>query len=161
MEEIENRTYDELELGEEATFERTLEERDLVLFAAVSGDMNPLHLDPEFAAQSSFGERIAHGMWSGAVISAAMAMTLPGPGSVYAGQELSFRRPVRLGDTLTVHLKVVDKARKGKAQLPFVTIACTVTNQKSETVVTGNATVIAPETKQRVRAPVLPAITIG
>ncbi|MBE0507314.1 MAG: MaoC family dehydratase, partial [Marinospirillum sp.] len=96
---LENRPYDTLSIGDSATFAKTLTERELVLFAAVSGDVNPVHLDAEFAKTSMFGERIAHGMWSGSLISAALATVLPGPGTIYMGQELSFRRPVKLDDT--------------------------------------------------------------
>ena len=161
IEELENRTFDELEIGETATFDRTLTERDLALFAAVSGDRNPLHLDAEFAATTMFGERIAHGMFAGAAISAAIAMTIPGPGTIYAGQELSFRAPVKLGDTLTVTLTVTKKEKKGKHQTPFVTLTTLVTNQHGKKVVVGEALVVAPTEKQRIPLPPLPPITIG
>lgn len=154
---LENRPYDTLSIGDSATFEKTLTERELVLFAAVSGDVNPVHLDAEFAKTSMFGERIAHGMWSGSLISAALATVLPGPGTIYMGQELSFRRPVKLDDTLTVTLTVKDKQDAKK----IVELDCLVTNQKGEKVVTGTAKVIAPSEKVVLTAPTLPNITIG
>ena len=156
MSTLENRPYDTLSLGDSATFEKTLTEKELVLFAAVSGDVNPLHLDAEFAKTTMFGEQIAHGMWSGSLISAALATTLPGPGTIYMGQELSFRRPVKLGDTLTVQLTVKEKKEKN-----VVILDCLVTNQKDEKVVLGTATVIAPTEKAILEAPTLPKITIG
>lgn len=152
---LENITYDELNEGDTATFVRTLSEEDLVLFAAVSGDVNPVHLDPEFAANSLFGERVAHGMWSGALISAALATVMPGPGTVYLEQSLSFKRPVKLDDTLTVNLKVLRKAAKNR-----VVFRCDVTNQNNQKVVTGEARVIAPTEKVSLYKPTLPKISI-
>ena len=83
MDALENLTYDELQIGDSATYTRTLTEEELVLFAAVSGDVNPVHLDSQYASQTIFKERIAHGMWSGALISAALATIMPGPGTIY------------------------------------------------------------------------------
>lgn len=129
---LENITYDELQEGDTASFSRTLTEDELVLFAAVSGDVNPVHLDPDFAAGSMFKERIAHGMWSGSLISAALATVLPGPGTVYLEQSLNFRRPVKLDDTLTVTLTVLSKLPKQR-----VLMGCKVHNQAGEEVVNG------------------------
>lgn len=151
-----NKTYDEIQEGDCATLVRTLTEKELVLFAAVSGDVNPVHLDAEFAKTTMFGEQIAHGMWSGSLISAALATVLPGPGTIYLGQELSFRRPVKLGDTLTVTLTVKEKLSKNR-----VVVDTLVTNQKDEKVVVGTATVMAPTEKSELQAPELPEITIG
>ena len=92
MEYLRNFTFDELEVGQTAQFSETLEERHLILFAAVSGDVNPVHLDEEFAQGTQFKGRIAHGMWSASLISAAIATQMPGPGSIYLGQNLSFKR---------------------------------------------------------------------
>ncbi|WP_217895607.1 MaoC/PaaZ C-terminal domain-containing protein [Oceanospirillum sanctuarii] len=151
-----NKTYDEIQVGDTATLERALTEKELVLFAAVSGDVNPVHLDADFAKTTMFGEQIAHGMWSGSLISAALATVLPGPGTIYLGQELSFRRPVKLADTLTVTLTVKEKLSKNR-----VVIDTLVTNQNDEKVVVGTATVMAPTEKSELQAPELPAITIG
>jgi acyl dehydratase len=152
---LENTTYDELQEGDSATYSRTLTEDELVLFAAVSGDVNPVHLDPEYAATTVYQERIAHGMWSGSLVSAALATVLPGPGSIYREQSLSFKRPVRLGDTVTVNLKVSRKARQN-----LVFFSCDVRNQNGEQIAVGDAKVIAPTQKMSVPKPRLPRITI-
>ena len=156
MSKLENFTYDELAVGQTAEYSKTLSEDDIVLFAAVSGDVNPVHLDADFASATPFRERIAHGMYTGGLISAALAMKLPGPGTIYLGQNLKFERPVKLGDTITVHLKVLEKI-EGKN---FVTLDTTVTNQHGKTVVSGTATVLAPTTRVSIDAPKLPAIKI-
>jgi acyl dehydratase len=153
---FENITYDELNEGDTAVFTRTLSEDQLVLFAAVSGDLNPVHLDSEYAAESVFKERVAHGMWSGALISAALATVMPGPGTIYLEQSMTFRRPVKLDDTLTVNLIVLRKEPKGR-----VVIQCDVRNQNEQQVVSGEAKVIAPNEKVSLLKPLLPKITIG
>ena len=107
---ISNVTFDEIAIGDTATYTRLITNQEVEAFAAVSGDHNPLHLDPEYAATTAFGECIAHGMLTGALISAAIAMQLPGPGSVYLSQNIQFRAPVFLGDTLTVTLEVTEQA---------------------------------------------------
>lgn len=152
---LENITYNELCEGDKATFTKTLSEEELVLFAAVSGDVNPVHLDPEFAANSMFGERIAHGMWSGSLVSAALATVMPGPGTIYLEQSLSFKRPIKLHDTVTVNLTVLSKEPKNR-----VIFQCVVTNQKGQKVVSGEAKVIAPTEKVLLPKPNLPKITI-
>jgi acyl dehydratase len=157
VETLENFTFDELSIGQSASYSKTVGERDIILFAAVSGDVNPVHLDPAFAANTMFKERIAHGMFTGAVVSAALALTLPGPGAIYLNQSLSFRAPVKIGDTITVQLQVTEKREDKK----FVTLACEVVNQHGKTVATGTAQVIAPPQKMRIQAPPLPTITIG
>lgn len=154
---LENVTYDEITIGQTSSYSKTLTEDDLTLFAAVSGDVNPVHLDAEYAASTQFKERIGHGAWTGAVVSAAMALHLPGPGSIYLGQSLSFRAPVRIGDTVTIELEVTDK----KDDKNFVTLACRAINQLGKTVAKGTAEVIAPSEKIRLSAPQLAPITIG
>ena len=106
---ISNVTFDEIAISDTATYTRLITNQEVEAFAAISGDHNPLHLDPEYAATTAFGECIAHGMLTGALISAAIAMQLPGPGSVYLSQNIQFRAPVFLGDTLTVTLEVTNK----------------------------------------------------
>lgn len=152
---IENITFDELQEGDCATYVKTLTEDELVLFAAVSGDVNPFHLDSEFAAESLFQARVAHGMWTGSLISAALATVMPGPGTIHLEQSLSFKRPVKLDDTLTVNLTVSRKIPKNK-----VTFFCDVRNQNDEQVVCGDARVIAPSQKMSFTKPRLPKITI-
>ena len=104
----------------------------------MSGDRNPVHLDAEFAAGTLFKERIAHGMFSGALISAAVACTMPGPGTIYLGQTMKFTRPVKINDTLTVRLEILEKLPKNR-----VRIATRVFNQNDELVVDGEAEVLA------------------
>jgi len=97
---IENRTYDEIQVGDSATLTRTLRPEDIQLFAIMSGDVNPAHVDPEYAHSSMFHEVIAHGMWGGALISTVLGTEFPGPGTLYIGQTLRFSRPVKVGDTI-------------------------------------------------------------
>ena len=155
MSQVTNIPYDALQIGQQASFEKTVEERDIALFAAVSGDNNPVHLDADFAATTLFKERIAHGMFSGALISAAIACRLPGPGTIYLGQQLKFTRPVKLGDTLTVKLEVLEKLPKNR-----VRIATQVFNQDGKQVVDGEAEVLAPAAEQTVTMPPLPQASI-
>ena len=105
-------TYDEIQLGDSATFTKTLSETDIYLFAGITGDMNPAHVDAVSAADGMFKQRIAHGMLTASFISTVIAMKLPGPGTIYAGQNLQFRAPVFIGDTVTVTytIKTLDEA---------------------------------------------------
>lgn len=149
---LRNTTFEELKLGRAAEYTRCVEERDIDLFAAVSGDVNPVHLDETFAADTVFRGRVAHGMLTGAFVSAALGTVMPGPGTIYLGQNLRFQRPVRIGDTLTVRLEVTAR-REDKG---IVTIACEVVNQDAETVAIGDATVLAPRERQVVPRPATP-----
>lgn len=105
---------DELVIGQSATYERTVSEQDIVRFAEVSGDDNPVHLDEEFASKTLFKGRIAHGMLGAGFISTVVGTRLPGYGSIYISQSLKFRAPVRIGDTVvtTATVKAIDKERK-------------------------------------------------
>ena len=154
MPQISNYTYDELTIGQTATYSKLIEARDIQLFAAVSGDVNPVHLDAAFAATTQFGGCIAHGMLSGAIISAAIAMELPGPGTIYLGQTLRFSLPVKPGDTLTVHLQVTEKKDKRR----MVTLDCKVFNQHDKLVLSGTAEVMAPGEKLVLQRPALPLV---
>jgi 3-hydroxybutyryl-CoA dehydratase len=153
---LSNYTYSEITIGQTARYSKRVEERDIQLFAAVSGDVNPVHLDADFAAQTQFKERIAHGMLSGAFISAALAMELPGPGSIYLGQTLRFRLPVKIGDEITVTLEVTEKNDKRQ----FVTLDCKAHNQDDKLVVTGVAEVMAPAEKLQIERPATPQVTL-
>jgi len=145
VEYIENRTFDEIEVGDTATLERTLTEQDITIFAVMSGDINPAHVDPEYARSSRFREVIGHGMWSGALISTVLGTEFPGPGTIYLGQSLRFRRPVKVGDTITIKVTATEKdAEKGRVLLDT---ACL--NQDGEVVVSGTAEVIPPTEKVR------------
>lgn len=155
MRALENITYDELDIGDYATFTKTLTEEELVLFAAASGDVNPVNLDKEYASHTTFKERIGHGMWSGSLISAALSTVIPGPGSIHLEQQLKFNLPVKLGDTLTVKLTVGEKQERNR-----VIFNCEVSNQDGEMVVSGEAKVIAPTEKVSMEEPTLPRIKI-
>ncbi|HMA42378.1 MAG TPA: bifunctional enoyl-CoA hydratase/phosphate acetyltransferase, partial [Gemmatimonadales bacterium] len=147
MEYIENKTFDEIDLGDGASLTRTLTEQDITLFAVMSGDINPAHVDPEYAKSSRFREVIGHGMWSGALISTVLGTEFPGPGTLYLGQDLRFRRPVKVGDTVTIRVEATAKdPAKGRVVLKTECV-----NQDGETVVSGTAEVIAP--KEKVRRP--------
>ena len=156
MSNLTNYTFDEITIGQSAEYTRRVDERDIQLFAAVSGDVNPVHLDAGYAASTGFGERIAHGMLTGAFISAALALELPGPGTIYLGQTLSFRRPVKIGDEITVKLEVTGK-REDKG---YVTLECTAVNQSGKAVVTGSAEVMAPREKLNLPRPPLPTVSV-
>jgi len=134
------KTFDQLEIGDSASFTKTLSETDVYLFAGITGDMNPAHVDAVSAAQGMFKQRIAHGMLSGSFISTVLAMQLPGPGTIYVGQNLQFRGPVFIGDTITAKVECTEKTERGWAK--FKT---TVTNQDGKLVVDGDATVIPPK----------------
>ena len=152
MPQLANFTYEEIDIGQTARYSKLIEEQDIQLFAAVSGDVNPVHLDPDFAASTPFGERIAHGMLTGAIISAALAMELPGPGTIYLSQTLRFRAPVKIGDKVTVELEVTEKQDRRK----IVTLDCKASNQSRKVVATGSAQVMAPEQKLTIEPPHMP-----
>jgi acyl dehydratase len=156
MPHISNHPFDEITLGQTAEYSKQVSAEDIRLFAAVSGDVNPVHLDADYAATTQFGGCIAHGMLSGAIISAAIAMQLPGPGTIYLGQSLRFTLPVRPGDTLTVRLKVAGKTDKRR----LVTLECEVQNQQQQVVVTGTAEVMAPKEKLVLEMPDTPLGTV-
>lgn len=143
MDRIENSTFDEIKIGATASLTRTLSFKDIELFAIVSGDINPAHVDREYAQSDMFHKVIAHGMWGGALISNLLGTELPGPGTIYLNQTLRFLAPVGLGDSVTVVVKVVEK----EAVKHHVTLDCTVTNQLGVVVITGRAEVVAPTEK--------------
>jgi 3-hydroxybutyryl-CoA dehydratase len=136
---------EDLKEGMSASFAKTITEADIVLFAGVSGDNNAVHTNEEFAATTSFGGRIAHGFLTASVISAAVANRLPGPGTIYLGQQLRFRAPVRPGDTVhaTVTVKSVDVA-KARAVLD------TVCRVRGTVVIDGEATVMTTSLARRI-----------
>lgn len=127
-----------LKVGDMAEMSKTVTEADVVLFAGVTGDFNPVHVDAVAATRSMFGGRIAHGMLSAGFISAVIAMRLPGPGSIYLSQTLRFTKPVRIGDTVTARVEVMEVlAAKRRLRL-----ATTCRNQHGEVVVDGEAMVM-------------------
>lgn len=132
-------TFEELEVGLAAHFAKTITEADLANFAGVSSDFNPLHMDDAFASQSRFQGRIAHGMLSGAYISAVLGMQLPGPGAIYLDQTLTFRAPVRIGDRLVVRVEVTE--RRPDKNIVHCATDCLV---RGAPVVTGRAVLKVP-----------------
>lgn len=133
-------TYEQLQPGQSASFTKTISESDIYLFAGITGDMNPAHVDAVSAAGGMFQQRIAHGMLTASFISTVIAMQLPGAGTIYAGQDLQFRAPVFIGDTVTARVEVSEKLDQRK----WVKLKTEVTNQHGKVVVTGVATVIPP-----------------
>ena len=152
MSTLEGFSVEEIEIGQSVRVSRAVTEEMVRLFAAASGDLNPMHLDEAFATDTVFKGRIAHGMLTAGFISAAIATGLPGPGSVYVSQELRFDRPVRVGDTITVELTVQEKIA-GKNHVVLKTVA---RNQNNKVVVSGMATVLPPPRHTRVEQPAEP-----
>jgi len=124
--------------GDTASLSKTIGDEDIRAFAEASGDHNPLHLDEEFAKQTRFGRRIAHGMLSASLISAVIANELPGEGSIYLGQTLQFVAPVFLDDTVTARVTVASI----RGDKPILKLATVCTNQRNEVVIKGEATVL-------------------
>ena len=133
---------DALEVGNAAEMAKTVTEADIVSFAGITGDFNPVHIDAVAAKESMFGERIAHGILSAGFISAVIGMRLPGPGCIYLSQTLRFTKPVKIGDTVTARVEVLQVlATKRRVRL-----ATTCRNQNGETVVDGEAVVMIGKT---------------
>lgn len=154
---IENRTFDEIELGDTARVTRTLCEKDAHLFALVSGDDNPAHDDSDYAATDMYRRVMAHGIWGGGLISAVLGTQLPGPGAIYLGQSLRFLRPVDIGDTITASVTVVEK-RAARCEIVF---DCHCQNQHGDAVITGRAEVKAPSEKIRYARTALPEVRLS
>ena len=142
---FENYPYDDIVIGQTARLVRTLTVADIQAFAAVSGDTNPAHLDPEYANATLFHGVIGHGMWGGSLISTLLGTVFPGPGTIYLEQNLRFSRPVRVGDTLNVTVTCTAKHDDKKT----VELDCNLVNQKGERVLLGTAKVMAPTEKLR------------
>lgn len=143
---MENVTFDELKVGQSARLIRTVTTEDIQAFAAVSGDINPAHLNADYANASMFHGVVAHGMLGAAMISALFGTHFPGAGTIYLGQDLKFIKPVRVGDTLTVVATVLEKVDPKK----HVVMDCLVTNQTGDAVLKGTARLLAPSQKVRV-----------
>ena len=139
-------TISEMKLGDSASFTKTVSEHDVYTYAGVSGDFNPAHVNEVEAQKGMFGKRIAHGMLSAGFISTVLGTQLPGPGTIYMGQELRFTKPVFFGDTITATVTVAELIpEKNRAILDT---ACT--NQNGAVVIKGKATVMPP--KERAKA---------
>jgi phosphotransacetylase/acyl dehydratase len=154
---IENRIFDDLTIGETASLSHTVTQRDIDLFATVTGDVNPAFVDPEYAATGMFHHIIIQGMWGAGLISATLGTRLPGPGTIYLGQDLRFTRPVSIGDTITATVTVREK----KPAKGDVVLDCVCTNQLGHPVITGSALVRAPASKVRVKHTTLPEVRVG
>jgi len=138
------KTVDELNVGEKASFTKTITETDVYLYAGITGDLNPAHVNEEYANKTYFKTRIAHGMLMAGIISAVVGTILPGPGTVYLKQELEFLSPVHFGDTITAWVEVVEILGNRK----HVCLRTTCVNQEGETVVDGEALVSPPRKKR-------------
>ncbi|ORU92755.1 MAG: (R)-hydratase [Cycloclasticus sp. symbiont of Poecilosclerida sp. N] len=132
-------SIEELQIGQSATMSKTVTEADIVMFAGVTGDFNPAHIDAEYAANSMFKERIAHGMLSAGFISATIAMKLPGPGSIYLSQSLKFKAPVTIGNTVKTIVTVTSINEEKK--IVVLDTICTVAGKE---VVVGEASLMKP-----------------
>jgi len=139
MDDIVHTYFEDLTVGQSATLGKTITDADILMFAGVSGDTNPAHMDEEYAAGTPFKGRIAHGMLTAAVISALFGTKFPGPGCIYVNQSLRFKAPVRIGDTVRVKAEVTDLV-PGKKFAVFRTTATV----KGKLVVDGEATLMLP-----------------
>jgi len=132
------RPYAEIELGESASLSKMISEADIVNFAGIIGDFNPVHVNPEYATTTMFGERIAHGMLTASFISTLVGCCLPGVNALYLSQEAKFVRPVKIGDTITANAEVIEKS-DSRQRLVLKTV---VKNQRYEVVIDGKAGVM-------------------
>jgi 3-hydroxybutyryl-CoA dehydratase len=132
--------FEDLSLGLEASMARTVREADIVAYAALSGDYNPVHIDPEYAATTLFKERIAHGILSAGYISAVFGMQMPGPGSIYISQTLNFKAPVKIDDVVVTTVKLVELIPE-KKRARFETV-CAVAGRP---VLSGEAVLMIPK----------------
>lgn len=132
------------ELGRGSSFSKTITESDICLFAGITGDMNELHVNKEYAEKTVFKERIAHGMLIGGLISTVLGVRFPGAGTIYLEQNLVFKAPVKIGDTVTANVEVekIVNAEKG-----IIRLLTTVFNQNSDCIISGYAVVKVPEGK--------------
>ena len=134
-------TMQELAIGDSASHAKTITETVVYLFAGITGDLNPAHVNEQASSLTPFGGRIAHGILSAGLISAVLAMKLPGPGTIYLGQELKFTKPVRFGDTITATCTISELIpEKNIAKLDTI-----CTNQNGQVVIQGTATVMPPK----------------
>jgi 3-hydroxybutyryl-CoA dehydratase len=138
------KTIEELQVGDTAEFSKTVAEADIYAYAGITGDFNPAHINESYAAKTFFKTRIAHGMLPAGFISAVLGNQLPGPGTVYIRQELDFLAPVRIGDTITARVELVEILPEGKR----VRFKTTCVNQEGTLVVDGEA-VVSPPKKPR------------
>ena len=134
---------DEIKPGEKAKITKTVSESDVYLFAGITGDLNPAHINEEHAKKTFFKTRIAHGMLPAGFISAVIGTSLPGPGTIYISQELKFKAPVHFGDTVTAEVEVVEINREKNR----VVLTTKCTNQNGVLLIDGQAVVSPPKEK--------------
>ena len=154
---IQNRTFDEIQVGDRAQLVRTLRPDDIHLFAVMSGDVNPTHVDTEFARSSQFREVVGHSMWGSTLISTILGTEFPGPGTVYVSQGLNFHRPITIGDTLTITVTCREKFEHNH----HIVLDCLALNQDGLKVIDGVAEVQAPTEKIKRARIHLPEVTIS
>lgn len=138
MKEEDNRRFEELKVGDKAAIEETITEHDVNLFAKVSGDNNPVHVDDNYAKQTRFKKRIAHGMLAASLLSRVVGTKLPGPGTIYLSQTLSFKAPVYFGDTVRAEVEITEKLENKN----FVKLRTVCSNQTGSIVLEGEALVL-------------------
>lgn len=138
---MKGRTINEINVGDKASYSRTVTEADVLLFGGVSGDLNPAHFNEEYSKNTIFKGRITHGMLSSSYISAVLGMQLPGPGTIYLSQELKFMAPVMFGDTITAMVEVIEKLEDKNR----IVLDTTCINQHGSTVIKGKAVVMPPK----------------
>lgn len=132
--------FEDLELGMEGSLTKPVTEADIMTFANVSGDANPVHVDADYAAGTMFKERISHGMLTASYVSAVFGMKLPGPGAIYISQSLNFKRPVKIGDTITARVTLKElSGEKRRARFD-----CVCENQDGKAVLDGEAELMVP-----------------
>jgi 3-hydroxybutyryl-CoA dehydratase len=130
--------YEDIQIGDTAVFSKTITDFDIYQFAGLTGDFNPMHIDNEFAKDTFFKERIAHGLLTGSFISTVLGMKLPGPNSIYLSQNFKFLAPVKIGDTVKATVEVEEKRDDKK----IIKLKTRVYNQRTELVVDGEAVVM-------------------
>ena len=153
---LQNKTFDEIKIGDTACIKKTLTNEDLEKFAALTGDLNPSHINEQYAAKYNSGKLTAQSFWSGLLTSTLIGTELPGPGSVYLSQHLDFLKAVKSGDTITLTIKVKDK----KPDTKMVDFDCLCQNQNDEIVMTGTASIIAPAEKVSIPLTETPEIIV-
>lgn len=153
---LENRTFEEINIGDTANLIKEVTKKDIQVFAIMSGDVNPAHVDEEFATNSMFQKVIAHGIWTGSLISAVLGTKLPGPGAIYMSQSFKFLKPVGIGDKITATVTVTQKDPEKKK----ITLDCACTNQENKKVLVGEAVILAPQEKIKRKKVSLPKVEL-
>ncbi|MGJ9383125.1 MaoC family dehydratase [Salipaludibacillus sp. CF4.18] len=135
------RSYKEINVGDKDTFSKTITETEIIMYAGLTGDFNPIHMDAEYSKKGRFGERVAHGTITLGLIAPIIGMQLPGPGAILLDLNSRFHAPVKIGDTVTAYAEVIEKIDKNQ----FIKMKFTFKNQLNEIVVSATAIVLAPD----------------